>query len=96
MTPMAQLIDLRKKTGRSQKRVSADLNISVSTINRHEQGKTPLSGLHRLAYATYYGVKQDTIEQPPAKPAKEPARAKATKTKDKRRRPATTTVRKAA
>ena len=61
---MAQLRELRNRAGKNQKEVARDLNTSVSTINRHEHGKTPLSDFHRAHYATYYGVTPESIEQP--------------------------------
>jgi len=64
MMPPMHLAEIRKAAGKSQKAVSDELGISVSTINRHENGKWPLTGMHRRAYADYYGVKADTIEQP--------------------------------
>lgn len=59
-----ELIELRKQTGKNQKEVARDLGTSVSTINRHEHGKTPLSDFHRTTYGVYYGVKPESIEQP--------------------------------
>jgi transcriptional regulator with XRE-family HTH domain len=61
---MAQLRELRNSAGKNQKEVARDLGTSVSTINRHEHGKTPLSDFHRRAYASYYGVSAGSIEQP--------------------------------
>jgi len=61
---MAQLSELRKRAGKNQTEVARDLNQSVSTINRHEHGKTPLSDMHRIAYGVYYGVPAASIEQP--------------------------------
>jgi len=61
---MAQLRELRNRAGKNQKEVARDLNTSVSTINRHEHGKTPLSDFHRTTYGVYYGVKPESIEQP--------------------------------
>jgi transcriptional regulator with XRE-family HTH domain len=59
-----ELSELRKQTGKSQTEVARDLGTSVSTIIRHEGGKTTLSDFHRIAYATYYGVSAESIEQP--------------------------------
>lgn len=61
---MTLLHELRELAGKTQAEVAADLRTSLSTLNRHEQGKVTLSGHHRLAYATYYGVDPDSIEQP--------------------------------
>ena len=61
---MAYLKDIREQAGKNQKQVARDLNTSVSTINRHEHGKTPLSDFHRTTYGVYYGVKPESIEQP--------------------------------
>ena len=69
---MAQLRDLRQQAGKTQEQTAADLNMGLRTIIRHERGTTPLSGLHRIAYATYYGVAPESIEQPkPKKPKRE-------------------------
>jgi len=59
-----QITELRKLAGKTQHEVARDLNQSISTINRHEHGKTPLSDFHRAHYATYYGVPAESIEQP--------------------------------
>jgi transcriptional regulator with XRE-family HTH domain len=59
-----EIRELRNLAGKNQKQVARDLGISVSTVNRHEHGKTPLSDMHRIAYATYYGVSAESIEQP--------------------------------
>jgi transcriptional regulator with XRE-family HTH domain len=61
---MTYLNDIRESANKSQRDVSRDLSMSLSTINRHERGKTPLNDLHRLGYAAYYGVAPDEIEQP--------------------------------
>lgn len=61
---MTLLKQIRELTGKTQEEVAADLGISVSTVNRHEQGKTPLTRMLVLAYAAYYGVDPDSIEQP--------------------------------
>lgn len=58
------LVDIRRAAGKKQQEVSDDLGISLATIHRHERGKTTLSHLHRRAYASYYGVQADEIEQP--------------------------------
>jgi len=58
------LRELRNRAGKNQKAVARDLGTSVSTINRHEHGKTPLSDFHRTTYGVYYGVKPESIEQP--------------------------------
>lgn len=64
MNPMTTLLRLRTEAGKTLGDVADEVGMSASTVRRHENGVTPLSGLHRLAYATYYGVKADSIEQP--------------------------------
>lgn len=59
-----EISELRKRAGKTQAEVARDLRQSISTINRHEHGKTPLSEMHRRAYADYYGVAPESIEQP--------------------------------
>lgn len=59
-----ELRDLRTATEKSQKTVADELGIGLRTYIRHESGETPLSGLHRRAYADYFGVDPDTIVQP--------------------------------
>jgi transcriptional regulator with XRE-family HTH domain len=58
------LSELRKQTGKSQTEVARDLGTSVSTIIRHEGGKTALNDFHRTTYGIYYGVSAESIEQP--------------------------------
>ena len=64
---MALLNELRERQGKTQAEVASDLETSLSTLNRHEQGKIRLSKHHRLAYGCYYGVDPDSIEQPSRK-----------------------------
>jgi hypothetical protein len=59
-TAGARLKDLRGK--RSRQQVAADLDMSERTVLRHELGQTPLSRVHVLAYAGYYGVDPSEIE----------------------------------
>jgi len=59
-----QLSELRKRSGKTQLQAARDLGTSVSTLNRHEHGKTPLSNYHRTTYGVYYGVDPSAIKQP--------------------------------
>jgi transcriptional regulator with XRE-family HTH domain len=59
-----QLKELRTAAKKSLAVVAKDIGTTPSTINRHERGITPISAFHRAAYATYYGVKAESIEQP--------------------------------
>lgn len=52
---------LRDELGKSRQQVAADLNISERTLIRHEMGTTPLSRMHVLAYADYFGVDADVF-----------------------------------
>lgn len=58
------LSDLRAAAGKTQTAVADELGISPSTVKRHEQGKTALTGMHRRAYADFYGVQPEQVEQP--------------------------------
>ncbi len=44
-----------------RQQVARDLNLSERTLIRHEDGTTPLSHLHIVAYAAYYGVSPDSF-----------------------------------
>ncbi len=58
------LADLRTEAGKTQDEVAAALRISLSTVHRHENSKSKLTWIHREAYARYYRVRPEQIEQP--------------------------------
>jgi len=47
---------------RSRAKVAAELGISERTLIRHEDGTTPLNTFHRNAYANYYGVPVESLQ----------------------------------
>lgn len=59
---MTALKDLRLATGRSRSAVAADLDMSERHLYRLENG-APLRRTLALAFAVYYGVPVDEIDE---------------------------------
>jgi DNA-binding XRE family transcriptional regulator len=60
-----ELARLRGLAGLSQAQVALQMGMALSTMNRHEKGMTPLTGIYRRAYAAFYGVEPERIIQTP-------------------------------
>jgi transcriptional regulator with XRE-family HTH domain len=60
---MPSLKELRIASGKTRAKVAADFNMSERHLLRLETGETPLSRFHALAFADYYGVSVDQIDE---------------------------------
>jgi transcriptional regulator with XRE-family HTH domain len=59
---MPTLTELRKSTGRTRARVASDLDMSERHLQRLENGQSPISRVHALAFANYFEVSVDQID----------------------------------
>jgi transcriptional regulator with XRE-family HTH domain len=60
---LTALRQLRADTGKTRAQVAADLQISERHLLRLEKGDTPLRRRWALAFAAYYGVEVDDIDE---------------------------------
>jgi transcriptional regulator with XRE-family HTH domain len=60
---LTALLELRKASGKSRAKVASDLQISERHLLRLENGTTPLARRWALAFAAYYGVEVDEIDE---------------------------------
>lgn len=59
---MPTIKELREAKGKHRSQVASDLGMSERHLLRLETGRSPLHKLHRRAFANYYGVDPDTID----------------------------------
>lgn len=62
-----RLRELRESTGKSRREVASDLHLSERHLIRLEKGETPLKRIHALAFARYYDVPVEVIDEWEAK-----------------------------
>jgi len=55
--------ELRIKAGKTRREVALDMDISERHLVRLERGHTPLRKHHRMAFARYYGVEPDQVQE---------------------------------
>jgi transcriptional regulator with XRE-family HTH domain len=60
---MTPLRELRETHGKSRARVAADLDISERHLYRLESGKSPVRHVLAVAFAAYYGVPVEAIDE---------------------------------
>jgi transcriptional regulator with XRE-family HTH domain len=60
---LTRLEELRKRAGKSRAQVAADIDMSERHLLRLEHGVTPLRRMHALAFARYYDVPVDDIDE---------------------------------
>jgi transcriptional regulator with XRE-family HTH domain len=60
---MPSLKELRAAKKKTRAQVAAELNMSERHLLRLETGKTPLRRMHALAFAEYYKVNVDDIDE---------------------------------
>jgi transcriptional regulator with XRE-family HTH domain len=60
---MPSLKELRERSGKSRREVAADFEMSERHLLRLELGQTPLKRIHALAFARYYGVSVEDIDE---------------------------------
>lgn len=58
-----RLESLRKAVGKTRRQVAEDLGISERHLYRLERGQTPLRRVNAYAFADYYGVNVDDIDE---------------------------------
>jgi DNA-binding XRE family transcriptional regulator len=61
--PRSPLAAVRVRAGKSRAEAAAELDISERHLARLENGKTPLRRMHALAFAEYYKVDVDDIDE---------------------------------
>jgi transcriptional regulator with XRE-family HTH domain len=60
---MPSLKELRTASGKSRAEVARDFEMSERHLLRLEHGETKLRRIHALAFARYYGVPMDDIDE---------------------------------